>query len=278
MEMSIRIHNQVMSFSRPRVMAIINLSPDSFYTSCDITDEQFLLSQVESALDSGADILDIGACSTRPNSQPVKPDIEWQLLSRGLDIIRHHWSDTPISVDTFRPEIAQQAIAHGADMINDVSGANANRDMWNIVAKYRIPYVMTHSQPITTNLCSDSDFTITQVLDFLQQQVDLLHRHGVADTIIDPGFGFGKTIMQNYTILRHLDILQVIHAPILVGISRKSMLYQPLGNTPQDVLPATVAANVLALERGANILRVHDIEAARQAIEVFNLTSSALKL
>lgn len=272
MEMSFRIHNQLMSLSRPRVMAIINFSPDSFYTSCDVFDETHLLSCVENALLSGADILDLGACSTRPGSLPVDAATEWQLLCRGLDIIRHHWSDVPISVDTFRADIAGQAIAHGADMINDVSGANADPAMWEVVAKQHIPYVLTHAYPIPQNCTISEEQTMVDVLHFMQASLDNLHRMGVADVIIDPGFGFGKTIAQNYAILNQLEVLQVLHAPILVGVSRKSMLYQPLNTNPQDVLPATVAANTFALERGANILRVHDVTAAKQAIQIFQLT------
>ena len=246
MQMSVRVHNQLMSLSRPRVMAIINFSPDSFYTSCPVTSEQQVLEHVDQALREGADILDLGACSTRPGSMPVNAQTEWKLLSQGLRLIRHHWSDVPISVDTFRPDIAQQAISLGANIINDISGANADPHMWEMASQYAVPYVLTHAQPI-----ADHTPTMVQVLEFLQQRLDELHRRGVADVVIDPGFGFGKTIEQNYEILQQLDLLACLHAPILVGLSRKSMLYHPLASTPQEVLPATIAANMLALERGA---------------------------
>ena len=266
MEISLLIRNQLMSLSRPRVMAIINFSPDSFYTSCDVSREADILSHVEEALRSGADILDLGACSTRPDSTPVDAATEWQLLSEGLKIIRHHWHDVPISVDTFRANIAERAIAMGADMINDVSGANADPRMWDLAAKRRVPYVLTHAQSV-------AEPAMVDVLHFLEQYMDKLHRLGVADVVIDPGFGFGKTVEQNYALLRQLDVLQTLHAPVLVGVSRKSMLYKPLETTPNDVLAATVAANTLALERGAHILRVHDVKAAVQAIQVHQLTN-----
>lgn len=266
MELSLLIRNRLMSLSRPRVMAIINFSPDSFYTSCDVSHESDLLSHVEEALRSGADILDLGACSTRPNSTPVDTATEWQLLSRGLDMIRHHWHDVPISVDTFRAEIAERAIAHGADMINDVSGANADPRLWDLVARHHVPYVLTHAQPT-------AEPVMVEVLHFLQQYMDQLHRRGVADVIIDPGFGFGKTMEQNYALLNQLEVLQTLCAPVLVGVSRKSMLYKPLQTTPDEVLAATIAANTLALERGAHILRVHDVAAAHQAIQVHQLTN-----
>ena len=265
MEMSLLIRNELMSLSRPRVMAIINFSPDSFYTSCDVAHESYLLSYVEKVLRSGADILDLGACSTRPHSTPVDAATEWRLLSQGLDMIRHHWHEVPISVDTFRAEVAQQAIAHGADMINDVSGANADPLMWGMAAKHKLPYVLTHAQ-------QTQEPAMVDVLHFLEQYMDRLHRSGVADVVVDPGFGFGKTVEQNYALLSQLDVLRVLNAPLLVGVSRKSMLYKPLQTTPDDVLAATVAANTLALERGANILRVHDVAAATQAIQIYQLT------
>lgn len=266
MEISLLIRNQLMSLSRPRVMAIINFSPDSFYTSCDASREADILWHVEDVLRSGADILDLGACSTRPGSTPVDAVTEWQLLSEGLKTIRHHWHDVPISVDTFRPEIAERAIAMGADMINDVSGANADPRLWELAAKHHVPYVLTHAQPIVGAAMVD-------VLHFLEQYMDKLHRLGVADVIVDPGFGFGKTEEQNYILLRQLNVLQTLHAPVLVGVSRKSMLYKPLQTSPDDVLAATVAANTLALERGAHILRVHDVAAAHQAIQIHQLTN-----
>ena len=269
MKLSLHIHNQLMDLSQPRVMAIINFSPDSFYTSCDVFDEKKVLLQVEQVLADGADILDLGACSTRPGSTPVDALSESSLLCQGLDLIRYHWPNVPISIDTFRSEIAEQAIARGADMINDVSGINANPDIWKLAADKHIPYVLTHSHTVTDTS------VMTEILNFLQQYCDQLHRLGIADVIIDPGVGFGKTIEQNYQILNNLDVLENLHAPILIGVSRKSMLYRPLNLSPQDVLSATIAANTLALERGANILRVHDVEAAKQAITVFQLTHSS---
>ena len=268
MEMSLRLHNRLMALSRPRVMAIINFSPESFFTSCDVAAESQLLSYVEQVLAAGADILDLGACSTRPDSTPVDAATEWNLLSRGLDMIRHHWPEVPISVDTFRAEIAEWSIAHGADIINDVFGGSADPAIWDVVAHHHTPYILTHAQSIAAHL-------MTEVLDFLQQQLNLLHRRGVADVVVDPGFGFNKTIEQNYALLNQLDVLQELHAPLLVGLSRKSMLYKPLNTSPDDVLPATIAANVMALERGANILRVHDVAAATQAIQVYQLTRNA---
>lgn len=266
MKKSILLRGQLVDFSRPRVMAIVNLSPDSFYTSYSVIDEAAFLVQIDTLLQEGADWLDLGACSTRPGFIPVSSQEEWQLLHKGIEIIRHHWPKVPLSVDTFRVEIAEKALSCGADMVNDVGIMNEDVAVWGVFANRGVPYILTYSQEATsTNIMSD-------MLHFFQERLDSLHRQGVADVVIDPGFGFAKTIQQNYAILRQLDVLRTLNAPILVGVSRKSMLYKPLQTTPADVLPATVAAHTLALERGADILRVHDVKAAVQAITIYQLT------
>lgn len=266
MKKSILLRGQLVDFSRPRVMAIVNLSPDSFYTSYSVIDEAAFLVQIDTLLQEGADWLDLGACSTRPGFIPVSSQEEWQLLRKGIEIIRHHWPKVPLSVDTFRVEIAEKALSCGADMVNDVGIMNEDVAVWGVLANRGVPYILTYSQEAAgTNIMSD-------MLHFFQERLDSLHRQGIADVVIDPGFGFAKTIQQNYAILRQLDVLRTLNAPILVGVSRKSMLYKPLQTTPADVLPATVAAHTLALERGADILRVHDVKAAVQAITIYQLT------
>lgn len=264
-------HNRLLDLSSPKVMAIVNVTPDSFYTSWGECSDEVLLSNVQLVIDQGADILDIGACSTRPGSTPVTAEEEWQRLSHALQLIRSHFPKAIVSVDTFRATVAEQALRLGADIINDVCGGN-DEEMWKVIARHHVPYILTYAQEIQSQgEVKDYDYTMSHVLDYFQSRLDALHRMGVADVVVDPGFGFGKTVEQNYRILDQLDILSVLHAPILVGISRKSMLYKPLGATPEEVLPATVAANMLALERGAHILRVHDVEAAKQAITVYTL-------
>lgn len=266
MKKSILLRGQLVDFSRLRVMAIVNLSPDSFYTSYSVIDEAAFLVQIDTLLQEGADWLDLGACSTRPGFIPVSSQEEWQLLRKGIEIIRHHWPKVPLSVDTFRVEITEKALSCGADMVNDVGIMNEDVAVWSVLANRGVPYILTYSQEAaSTNIMSD-------MLHFFQERLDSLHRQGIADVVIDPGFGFAKTIQQNYAILRQLDVLRTLNAPILVGVSRKSMLYKPLQTTPADVLPATVAAHTLALERGADILRVHDVKAAVQAITIYQLT------
>ena len=266
MKKSILLRGQLVDFSRPRVMAIVNLSPDSFYTSYSVIDEAAFLVQIDTLLQEGADWLDLGACSTRPGFISVSSQEEWQLLRKGIEIIRHHWPKVPLSVDTFRVEIAEKALSCGADMVNDVGIMNEDVAVWSVLANRSVPYILTYSQEAT------SAHIMSDMLHFFQERLDSLHRQGIADVVIDPGFGFAKTIQQNYAILRQLDVLRTLNAPILVGVSRKSMLYKPLQTTPADVLPATVAAHTLALERGADILRVHDVKAAVQAITIYQLT------
>lgn len=266
MKKSILLRGQLVDFSRPRAAAIVNLSPDSFYTSYSVIDEAAFLVQIDTLLQEGADWLDLGACSTRPGFIPVSSQEEWQLLRKGIEIIRHHWPKVPLSVDTFRVEIAEKALSCGADMVNDVGIMNEDVTVWSGLANRGVPYVLTYSQEAT------SAHIMSDMLHFFQERLDSLHRQGIADVVIDPGFGFAKTIQQNYAILRQLDVLRTLNAPILVGVSRKSMLYKPLQTIPADVLPATVAAHTLALERGADILRVHDVKAAVQAITIYQLT------
>lgn len=273
--------SRLMDLSLPRVMAIINVSPDSFYTSVyenvEVTrrlgDEVVLLDAVQRALDEGADILDIGACSTRPGSTPVDAAVEWERLEWALKLVRSHFPDAVVSVDTFRADVAEKAIGLGANIINDVSGGDVDARMWDVVAKHDVPYILTLAQELRKGGDKEGyDYTMSEVLRFFEERLDRLHRMGVKDVVLDPGFGFGKTQEDNYTILREMEVLKVLHAPMLVGVSRKSMLYKPLGLEPKDVLPATIAAQVMALERGANILRVHDVAAAKQAIQIVQLT------
>ena len=241
----IQLHNSLLDLSHPRVMAIVNVSADSFYTSYTVSDEEEFLTSVEELIRAGADILDVGACSTRPNSTPISSEDEWLSLSRALEMIRAHWADIPISVDTFRASIADLALQHGADMINDVYGGEADTCMWNVVKKHNVPYVLTHSLAIVDSTAGQYDSTLSQTLDYLQDRLSYLYRSGVKDVLVDPGFGFGKTVEQNYTLLRQLELFHVLRAPLLVGVSRKSMLYKPLQRTPQEVLPATTAAHML---------------------------------
>ena len=218
------------------------------------------------ALTEGADILDVGACSTRPGSTPVNEDEEWRRLDIALKALRSTYPEAIVSVDTFRATVARRAvIEYGVDIINDISGGIG--DMFATIAELGVPYILTHNAPVNDKLPVS-----VQVIDNLVPKVDELHRLGVKDVIIDPGFGFGKDMERNYELLTHLKDLELIGLPILAGISRKSMLYKRLSVEPtsNDALTATIVANTLALVNGANILRVHDVRQAVQTVAIYN--------
>lgn len=258
----LHIHGRLLDLSKPRVMAILNVTEDSFYTHCPSCTEADVLAAASQQLSAGADILDIGACSTRPGSEPVAEQVEHDRIVLAVKAVRNAFPDALLSVDTFRTSVAQVALKAGADLINDVSGGN--EAMYDLVAQAHVPYILTHAQGTTQDEC----------VDFFARRLDLLHQRGVADVVIDPGLGFGKTIEQNWHILRHLDEWRVLQAPILVGLSRKSMIYKALGTDADHALYGTIAAHVYALEGGASILRVHDVAAAKDAIKVFDYVNN----
>lgn len=260
----IRFGDRLLGIHRPLVMAIINATPDSFYAGSRATDEASLRALIARAVDEGADILDIGACSTRPGVQAgVDPAAdarqEWQRLSLALSVARQMNVQVPISVDTFRPDIAERAIGEfGVTLINDVSGGSDA--MFDIITKHQVAYVLTynrlHATERTDNILSDA-------MAFFSRKVDELHRRGVSDVIIDPGFGFGQSVAESLTLLDGLNALLYIGCPVLAGISRKRMAYEPAGLTPDTCLKQTLALEAQAIAQGATILRVHDIAATR---------------
>jgi len=255
-------------FCQPCVMGILNVTPDSFAVHCQALTEEAVVSDFQSLVDQGSSIIDIGGCSTRPGATPVSEQEEWRRLCTALVAIRNVWPDYPISIDTFRASIAQRAIEQfQACMINDISGM-ADEQMLPLVARTRVPYVLTHPREACVDW-DDSTHVMERLLTFFSQRLDELHRAGIADVIIDPGLGFGKSLEQNYAILRHLPILKQLHTPILIGLSRKSMIYKTLNTTPANAHIGTIAANMLALMQGANILRVHDVEQTNQTIDIY---------
>ncbi len=269
---SLNLRGRLVEFEHPAVMAIINATPDSFYSGR----RNATLRDVENALEEGADIIDIGAYSTRPGAADVDVENEWTRLREVLTAVRKFNTEIPISVDTFRAEIARRALAEGADMVNDISGGTMDPNMLDVVAESGVPYVVMHMRGSPETMQSLIDYAdeggvVTAVINRLASSVAQLESMGVKDVIVDPGFGFAKTVDQNYELLKNLPLIaSAVKRPLLAGLSRKSMFYKPLGLTPDDVLPATCAANLLALQGGASILRVHDVSAARQVIQVYN--------
>ncbi len=271
---SLNLHGRLVTIDRPWVMGIINVTPDSFYSGSRVGDEQMLLERVHQMLDEGADVLDVGACSTRPGSQSVDAVGEMERLHWALNVIRRVAPDSVISVDTYRADVAQRCVEEwGADIINDISGGTLDEAMFTTVARLHVPSVLMHMRgtPATMASMTQYDNVAAEVLEWMARRIDQLRQMGVADVIADPGFGFAKTLEQNYELLAGLDAFHALEAPLLVGVSRKRMIYTPLNSDADHALNGTTVLNTLALERGAHILRVHDVRPAVEAVKLISL-------
>lgn len=253
---------------RPWVMGILNVTPDSFWAGSRCDTQQAIEQRVATMIDEGADAIDIGAYSTRPGAAEVTVHDEMARLDRAMHIVRAMAPDLPTSVDTFRADVAQFAVEQlGVDIINDVSGGTLDNDMFATVARLRVPYVLMHMRgtPATMQQLTDYDNVVADVLADLRVKLDKLHDCGVRDVLIDPGFGFSKTLEQNYQLMARLADFHQLNAPLLVGISRKSMIYKALDCTADQALNGTTVLNTLALQAGTHILRVHDVHPAVEA-------------
>lgn len=258
MRYTLNIGGRLMNLDRPVVMGILNATPDSFYAASRADSEEAIALRARQIAAEGGAIIDVGACSTRPGSTPASEEDETARLRRALPIVRREVPGAVVSVDTFRPDVARMAVEElGADIVNDVEGSAA---MLQTVARLRVPYILMSSQP-----------TLRQTLLFFASAVQQLRSMGHKDIILDPGFGFGKTVEQNYALLAELERLQVMELPLLVGLSRKSMIYKPLDITPGEALNGTTALHAVALMKGASILRVHDVKEAVQAVRLHGL-------
>jgi dihydropteroate synthase len=265
--LSVKCQDKLLELDDPKVMGIINVTPDSFYDGSRVTDDAMLLSTIQRFIVEGADLIDVGAVSTRPQADLVSQDEEMSRLKRALVLIRSNFPDLIISVDTFRSEVARMAIDQGAHIINDVSGGNLDTDMFSTVAELQVPYILMHSRgnAQTMRELTNYENVAVDVINELSIRIAELYDRGAKDVIVDPGFGFAKTLEQNYELLAHLRQFELLHAPLLIGVSRKSMIYRLLDNSPQEALNGTTALHMFALMAGANILRVHDV---KEAVEV----------
>ena len=265
---SITLRGSLVSFHQPWVMGILNLTPDSFHDGGAWNKSAAALGQAERMLDEGADVLDLGAQSTRPGAEMLGTDAEWQRLEPVLVALKRDHPNAILSVDTFHAEVARRALVEGADIINDVSGGSADPNMWNVVAQARAPYVLMHMQgtPATMQDNPTYDDVVHDVLTHLQRRVHAAYQAGVTDVIADVGFGFGKTVRHNYALLDALDQFQELQCPILAGVSRKSMIQRVLETDSQHALNGTTALHAWALDRGTHILRVHDVAEAKEAV------------
>ena len=254
-----------MDLKVPKVMGILNVTPDSFYSESRTIREDDIRNRIREMISEGADIIDIGGCSTRPGFRKVTEEEEMERVNLGCRILREIAPDFPLSIDTFRSSVAKGSISKwNAGIINDISGGE-DINMFNVVAQNRVAYVLTHNSEQHTHY---NDITADVITD-LSKKVNELHRLGVTDVIIDPGFGFAKTIDENYSLLNELEEVAKMGLPLLVGISRKSMIYKTLECSPEESLVGTVALNTISLDKGANILRVHDVKPAVETIKLF---------
>ncbi len=272
---SLNLRGRLVTIDRPWVMGIINVTPDSFYGQSRVNDERTLVDRVRTMVADGADMLDVGACSTRPGSEQVDAMGEMERLQWALDLIRNEAPDLILSVDTYRAEVARRCVEEwGVDIINDISGGTMDEAMFATVAGLHVPYVLMHMRgtPETMSSLTDYGDVTAEVLEWMARRIDELRQMGVADVIADPGFGFAKTLEQNYEMLARLDAFHALDAPLLVGVSRKRMIYTPLACTADDALGGTTVINTIALEQGAHILRVHDVKAAAEAVKLVTLT------
>jgi dihydropteroate synthase len=252
-----------MDLTEPQVMGILNVTPDSFFAGSRSQTEKEIVARCNQIVSEGASIIDIGACSTRPGSVPVSEAEEMERLRMALDIVRRELPYSVISVDTFRPDVARMVVEEfGADLINDVGEDNS---MFRMVARLGVPYILMSSKATTREILLDFASAVQQLRDY-----------GAKDIILDPGFGFGKTLEQNYEIMNELEKLQVMDLPVLVGISRKSMIYNKLGFTANEALNGTTALNTIALMKGASILRVHDVREAVECVKIVKSLNSQI--
>ena len=268
---AINVNGQLMELQSPQVMGILNITPDSFYAGSRKQTEADILSRTRQILEEGASIIDIGAYSSRPNAEHISPDEEMQRLRTALHLINRDFPDAVISIDTFRADVARMCVEeYGAAIINDISAGQMDEQMFTTIAQLGVPYIIMHMQGTPQDMQTNPRYEnlLKEVFFYFSEKVQRLRDLGVKDIILDPGFGFGKTLEHNYQLMNHLEEFSVFDLPLLVGISRKSMIYKLLGNTPEEALNGTSILNTIALLKGANILRVHDVKAATEAIAI----------
>ena len=275
---TIDCNSKLLDLSTPAIMGILNLTDDSFYDGGKHNSIKKALLQTEKMLDDGANIIDIGAYSSRPKSTHISLNEEWQRLEKTLQIINKEFPQAIISVDTFRSEIAWRSVDNGADMINDISAGNLDQEMFDVVASLNIPYVMMHMQgtPETMQDNPHYDCIEKEVFNYFLRKLKILKQKGLNKIILDPGFGFGKTVEHNYQLLNKLEDLHALEFPLLAGISRKSMIYKILETDVKNSLNGTTAINTLCLSKGVSILRVHDVKEAVECVKLINFAKNQL--
>ncbi|WP_421801525.1 dihydropteroate synthase [Flagellimonas sp.] len=268
--MTINCKGKLVDLTSPKVMGILNLTPDSFFDGGKYKDKISILKQVEYMLEHGATFIDMGAYSSRPGADHVPEDEELQRMTPVIDLILKNFPDTLISIDTFRSKVAAESIEHGAAIINDIAAGNLDENMFATIAKHQVPYIMMHMKGTPQSMQKEAvyDNMINDLRFYFSEKIQETTSKKINDVIIDPGFGFAKTTAQNYTLLNHLDMFQTFGLPILIGLSRKSMIYKVLGSSPQEALNGTTALHTVALLKGANIIRAHDVKEASECVKL----------
>lgn len=271
--MTMNIKGRLVSFDRPLVMGILNVTPDSFYSASRKQTEKEIAERVEAIIGEGGDIIDIGGYSSRPDAAEVSEEEEMHRIETVLKLINRDYPETVVSVDTFRASVAQLSVEeYGAAIINDISGGQIDAEMFDTVARLKVPYILMHMRgtPQTMQRYTDYNDITADIMKYFSEKLEELFSLGVNDVILDPGFGFSKTLEQNYELMSHLSDFRIFDLPVLVGISRKSMIYKLLGGTAADSLNGTTVLDTYALLNGANILRVHDVRAAVETVRIVN--------
>lgn len=269
--MLINCKGKLIDLSTPKVMGILNITPDSFYSGSRLNGTEQALKKAEQMLNEGADILDVGGLSTRPGAEILNPDEELGRVIPVIQTILKHFPDTVISIDTYRSKVARESVATGAAIVNDISAGTLDDNLFETVAELQVPYVLMHMQgtPQTMQINPKYENVVAEVNLFLAEKIKNLKNLGVNDLILDPGFGFGKTVTHNYSLLKNLNLIGYGEFPVLAGLSRKSMIKKLLNVNEEGALNGTTALNMVALEKGASILRVHDVKEAKQTVDLY---------
>ena len=273
--LSINCNGELISLSTPKVMGILNITPDSFYDGGRYKDTKSILIQVEAFLDQGATFIDIGAYSSRPGADFVSEEEELKRITPVIDLILKSFPDCKISIDSFRSKVIQKCVEAGAVISNDISSGKLDPLMFETIAKLKVPYIMMHMKGTPQNMQKHTEYEdlVNDIYLYFSDRINRANEHGIEDLILDPGFGFSKTLEQNYKVLNKLKVFKNLNYPILSGLSRKSMIYKTLESTSGEALNGTTALNMLALTNGTNILRVHDVKEAMECIKLFNMYS-----
>ena len=270
--MTINCLGKLIDLSTPKVMGILNLTPNSFYDGGKYSDEKNILSKVAQMISDGATFIDIGAYSSKPNAEFVSEAEEINRLKPVFPLLKKHFPEVLLSVDTFRANVAKFAVNEGVALVNDISAGSLDAEMMKTVAKLRVPYIMMHMKgtPQTMQSFATYENMVKEMLFYFSEKIGQAKSFGINDVIIDPGFGFAKTISQNFELMNNLELFKMLELPVLVGVSRKSMIYKTLDTTPEFALNGTTVLNTIALQKGANILRVHDVKEAVECVKILN--------